>query len=218
MTRLYRQFSVLCVIVVLLCALGCSVFRNGKTEGELAVRQAQAEAVRDPKSLGVVSIDGIVLPPGARMHVVTVMVDEGRPWGEAVIAAGPDTRANSYIHKVGDQCPPTVGATPKMRTIYFINFGKDTMGDDNIAWGKTQKLHPETPRAVFAVAEHNPNLDETLGMEGCMEVVSLKECSFGGGRRASRAWWNDTECGASLDDFGSMCRGSYSWFAFSREE
>lgn len=165
----------------------------------------------------IVTTDGIALPPGARMHIVTVMVDESRPWDEAVNAAGPNTGADWNIRKVGDQYPPTLGATPKMRVIYLVNFGKDTMGDDNIAWGKSQKLRPETPRAVFAVTEHNSDLDEVFGMEGCMAVTSLEECSFGGSRRAPSAWWDGTERKAGLGNFGNAWDGS-AWFAFSREE
>jgi len=92
------------------------------------------EAYGDPKRLGaeftrflqnggrmvVVTTDGIVLPPGARMHIVTVMVDESRPWDEAVNGGGPNTPANYDIRKVGDQYPPTAGATPKMRVIYLL--------------------------------------------------------------------------------------------------
>ena len=90
------------------------------------------------------------------------------------------------------------------------------MGDDNIAWGKTQRLHPETPRGVFAVVESNPTLDQILGMKGCMAIVSLKECSFGGYRRAPVAWWSGTEREAVLGDFVSVWDGVF-WFAFFRE-
>lgn len=176
------------------------------------------EVFRKMIGLGPLMVEGILVPKGGRIHVVHVLVDESIPWNDAVNDAGPNTLANYDIRKVGDQYPPKAGATPKMRVIYLINFGKgkNTMGDDNIAWGKTQKLRLESPRAVFAIAKDNPTLDEVLGMKGCMAVVSLEESSFEGYRRAPSAWWCGTGREARLGYFVNVWHGDH-WFAFSRE-
>ena len=57
--ELYRQLSVLCVVAVFFGAPGCAVFWNGETQGDFAMKRAQADAVRAysrqyrPDNLGV---------------------------------------------------------------------------------------------------------------------------------------------------------------------
>ena len=48
----------------------------------------------------VVITDGIIAPQSGKILIVTVPVNESRPWGDAVNAAGPNTGRDGDIWKV----------------------------------------------------------------------------------------------------------------------
>lgn len=187
------------------------------------------EVLRDPIALGreatrllqnrgrvmVVTTDGIILPPGGKVHIVSVPVDESRDWKDVVKAAGPNTGKGWDVWKMGEQYPPVVGATLNFQQIILVNFGKDTRSEDNLAWAKAQKLKPISPRAALAIGEHCPTLNKNLGLE-YMAVVSLVPCSFGGERRFVYSWWSRSERKAARHRFGSGWDGDC-WFGFARE-
>ena len=161
----------------------------------------------------IVSTDGITAPKGGKIHIVSVQVDESRAWKDAVSAAGPNTGRDWDIWKVGNQYPPT--AIRSSRQVILVNFGKYMQSEDVLAWGRTQNLRPASPRSVFAIGEHCPNLNRELVMD-YMAVVSLVPCSFEGERRVTNVWWSRSGRKSYLRWFGSGW-SVYDWFAFVRE-
>lgn len=153
-------------------------------------------------------------PEGGRIHIVRVPVNPGREWQEAVNAAGPDTGKDWDIRKVADKYPPQTGVTEE-REIILVNFGKSVSSQYALDWAKPLGLRPEKPHGIFAVGEHQSNLNEELSMP-YMAVISLDECSFGGGRRVPYVWWRGSERLAYLYWFDRGWGGTR-WFAFVRE-
>ena len=151
-------------------------------------------------------------PEGGRIHVVRVPVNPGREWQEAVNTAGPDTGKDWDIRKVAGLYPPQQGETSE-KEIILVNFGKSS-SQHALDWAKPLGLRPVAPRGIFAVGEHQPKLNEELGMP-YMAVVSLEECSFEGRRHVPYVWWNESGRRAHLDWFGSDWNDDY-WVAFSR--
>jgi len=157
----------------------------------------------------------IMPPPGGNIHIVSVLVDESRPWNEAVRAAGPNTPTDSDVWKVGDQYPVKAKALAKNQDVILVNFGKHVSSEHALKWGKEQKLVPAISRVCFAVGEQHSKLNDQLAMP-YMAVVSLVTCSFGGTQRVTRVWFNETGRGAYLGWFG-IDWNDYDWFAFVRE-
>lgn len=157
----------------------------------------------------------VVAPKGGRIHVVRVPVDPAREWQEAINAAGPDTPANYDVRKVGHLYSQQTGAVVE-REIILVNFGKTIPnGQYALDWAKPLGLMPVSPRAVFAIGEHRPQLNTELGMS-YMAVVSLEQCSFEGSRQVPFAWWSASKREAYLGWFDDGWVG-YCWFAFVRE-
>ncbi|MDP3901840.1 MAG: hypothetical protein Q8Q37_02615 [bacterium] len=160
-----------------------------------------------------VTIDDIIVPQGGQTYDLSVTVDESRNWREAINTAGPDTSSNNNVWRVGDWYPTqNVNGTQQ---IVLVNFGKIMTSQGVLDWAKTNHLRPASPRVVFAVGEHQPKLDKTLGMNP-MAIVSLQDCSFGGCRRVCFVWWYASLRRVGLVwldyDWGDCC-----WFAFVRE-
>ncbi len=165
----------------------------------------------------------ITPPPGGRIHLLTVSVNESRPWKEAVCAAGPNTEADSEVWRVGDwrigdQYPPMVRATEEPCEVILVNFGprSSTSSRQALAWGRAQRLCPASPRTIFAIGEHSPMLRRNLAVNR-LAVVSLKPCSFEGGQRVPGVWGCGSKRGASLYWFTDEWYAD-DWFAFVREE
>lgn len=154
-------------------------------------------------------------PNGGRIYILTIPVDGNRDWKAAVEAVGPDTGRNWSIWNVGDQYPPENRAG--LREIILASFGPGswTTGPQAVEWGQTHNLHPETPRAVFAVAEYRPLLYRELGAEA-IGIVSTTPCSFEGLVQIPYVWLRGAERSADLDRFGHDWHDHY-WFAFGRE-
>lgn len=161
----------------------------------------------------VASTDGVVRPQDGKILIVTVPVNESRPWEDAISAAGPNTGRGWDIWKVGDQYPPIAGATRGLQQIFLANFGKFTRSEGNLIWAKEQHLRPASPRAVFAIGEHCPYLNLAMNP---IAVVSLVPFSSRGKQHVPSVWWDGAERGASLDWFGSDWDDD-DWFAFVRE-
>lgn len=167
-----------------------------------------------PLSLAVtiITADEIIAPKGGKIHVVSVPVNESRAWKDAVSVAGPNTGRDWDIWRVGDQYPPMVGATQGLQQVILVNFGKYMRSKDVLVWSKTQNLRPASPRSVFAIGDHCPNLNRDLAMD-YMAVISLVPSSFGGRRQVPDVWWGRSERGACLgwfdDEWDVHC-----WFAF----
>ena len=163
----------------------------------------------------IVSTDGIIAPKGGKIHIVSALVDESRAWEDAVSAAGPNTDRDWDVWKVSDQYPPMVGATQDLQQVILVNFGKYMRSKDVLAWGKTQNLHPSSPRSVFAIGKRCPNLNRDLAID-YMAVVSLISCSFEGRRQVPSFWWFKSKRKAYLCWFDGGWY-EYCWFAFVRE-
>ncbi len=157
----------------------------------------------------------LVAPDGGRIHIVRVPVNPSREWQEAINAAGPNTPSNYDVRKVADKYPSQAGAI-EGKEVILINFGR-TISDTQVAvdWAKQYKLRPASPRPVFAIGEHKPQLHRELGTNS-MAVVSPDECTFGGGRQVCSVWWSDASRDCDLDwcayEWLADC-----WFAFVRE-
>ena len=157
----------------------------------------------------------LVAPDGGRIHVLRVPVNPTREWQEAINAAGPNTPSNYDVRKVADKYPPQDGVVEE-KEIILVNFGK-TISDTRVAveWGKQHGLRPASPRPVFAIGEHKPQLHRELGVNA-MAVVSPEECSFDVVRRVCIVWWSDADRHCNLRWFGHEW-SAYYWFAFVRE-
>lgn len=179
------------------------------SKGKLPMERIITEVSREIRRKTV-----IAPPEGGKIHIVSVFVDEARPWDQAVRTADPNTPESYAVWKVGDQYPPQQFKNDQ--EIILVNFGKYISSEDVIEWGRGQKLRPATPRSCFAVGEHILNLHTDLGVE-YMAVVSLVQCSFGGSQRVCGVWRGRSGRGVGLCWFGSDWSGSY-WFAFVREQ
>lgn len=161
----------------------------------------------------VVHTGGIIPPEGGKIIILTVPVNESRPWKDAVKAAGPNTGHDWDIWKMGEQYPPVAGAVPRLEQIFLANFGKYTQSDENLIWAKEQHLVPVSPRGVLAIGKHCPYLN--IAMDP-MAVVSLQKCSFGGELNAAGVWFGGSERWAGRswfdDEWSVSC-----WFALVRE-
>ncbi len=196
-----------------------------------AISSEQAKAAyADPTRLGseftrfmqnsgrvtVMMTDGIIPPPGGRIQILSVPVDESKPWKDAVKLAGPNTDRDWEIWKVGDQYPSLPGSRLSLKQVVLANFGRVIeSGEEAVVWGREQKLVPHTPRAIFSVSEHYPELNRHLDVES-MAVVSLKQFSCGGVQCAPYVWFNGSKRGAGILRFAGRWFGR-DWFAFVRE-
>lgn len=151
----------------------------------------------------------IIPPPGARLHLLRVKWDKGRPWPEAINAAGSSN--TPLIYRMGDQYPPEEGVGKEV--IFLLNFPHGNDGwSMAIAWAEQSSLECTDPRQVFAIGEHHPNLHRKLG-SNLMWVVATKHSSFACAHQACFVRWCGSEHWvdfARLDAFG----GPTSWFAF----
>ncbi len=158
----------------------------------------------------------ILPPPGGRIHVIRIPVVLDRPWNEAVKAAGPNIPEGHYnIWEVGDLYVPR-GAGAKEKKFVLVNFGPDG-GSKEAAekWAEGYNLKGTTPRDVFAIGEHKPDLRRELGMDP-MYVVSTEEGSFAGFCFVCCVWWRGAVRLAGLYSTESVGCPDV-WVAFSRE-
>lgn len=159
-------------------------------------------------------MEGLANAHGARIHIVRSWVRQGRPWDEAINAAGPNTPVDYSVRKVGSLYLPT-GTIEEEQEHVLLNYLKgDGSWDKALALGKKAKLLPTVPREVFAHGEQHPYLHHLLGINE-MYVIATTECTFEGGRRACFVWWDGSGCEARLDCVGYF--GSVAgWFAFRK--
>lgn len=152
-----------------------------------------------------------------KTRAVEVLVDESRLWDEAVRSAGPDTRDEYLIWKVGVHYPARVGGVKSPRQIVLANFGNFKIDeDDALLWAREQGLSPASPRACFAVGEQHLGLLAELAAPAAA-LVSLESCSFQNEERICIIWWDRTKrevCSFPARNWwGPAC-----WFVFVREE
>jgi hypothetical protein len=138
-------------------------------------------------------------------------VTYGRPWVETVQAAGPNTYEDSDVWKVGDLYPTTLQGVVVVDGITLYNFGKYVESEDVETFFEEEGMETVNPHEVLAVAEKNPTLHTTLGLD-YMGAVSLQKCSFEGGSRVVCAWFDGSGRGGGLSWFGGGW-GSDVWFA-----
>ncbi|MDO8624412.1 MAG: hypothetical protein Q7R54_03595 [bacterium] len=159
----------------------------------------------------------IIAPADGRVHIVRIIVDESVELNTAIDAGFPNTPSNCDIRKVADQYPAQKGAKPRGREIILVNFGNDMLNTDlAVAWGKENKLVKASPRAVFRLGSHKPQLHTELGQQ-VLVVASLEECNFSGYRHVPGGWWRGGKRKAYLDWPGGRW-DDFCWFAFVREE
>ena len=164
----------------------------------------------------VMMTDGIIPPPGGRIQILTAVVDESRSWEDAVKAAGPDTGRDWDIWKVGGKYPPRPRAKPSLKHVVLCNFGKIIEScEEALTWGKEQKLKPVTPRVVFSISEHYPDLDQYLGIRD-MDMLALQKCLCDGFQCVTYICFEDSRRKAIIDRF-DINQSSYNWFVFEHE-
>lgn len=167
--------------------------------------------------ISTAQVTGIIAPEGGRLYRACVLVDESMDWDAAIDAGFPNTPSNYDVRKVGDLYSPKSGIKPAKRKMILVNFGKDIPNVDiALTWGKERKLIPASPRSIWALGKHKPQLHTELGQD-VLVVASLKECMFSGSRRVPYGWWHGAERGAFLfwpgGGWDVRC-----WFAFVCEE
>lgn len=166
--------------------------------------------------VSAVPVAEIVAPEGGRLHTVCIPVDESVNWNTAVSAGFPNTPSNYDVWKVGDQYPPRPRVVSVKREIILINFGKEISNADiAFAWGKEHKLISASPRSIWALGKHKPQLNTELE-QNVLAVASLEECAFSGDRRVPCGWWGGGERRAFLD-LPDHRWYDHCWFAFVRE-
>ena len=164
--------------------------------------------------MGIAEEIKLIPPKGGRIHIVRVPVQLDRDWQEAINAAGPYTPDNYNVRKVGDQYPAGQGTLGT--EIILMNFGqKGGNWEKALAWAKKYGLKRTSPRHVFAIGEHKPQLHHELGMDS-MYVAGTEDCVFESDRRACGVWWSGSrrECRLVWLRF---CGRSGGWFGFLRE-
>ena len=155
-------------------------------------------------------------PEGGRIEILRVSVQMDRDWQQAINAAGPKTLNNCNVREVGDQYPPAGQGTLETEII-LMNFGlKEGSWERALSWAKKHGLKRTSPRQVFSIGEHKPQLHHELGMR-LMYVVATEDCTFGGRREACYVWWSVSGrlCGLYWLEYDGG--GSGGWFAFLRE-
>lgn len=191
------------------------IYRLGMPEGEMLIDQF-ASLIVGPRST-------VAPPSSGRIHVLSVPVDEARPWEEAVRAANPTVPSHDMaILWVGDQYPsqPVSPAPQPAREIVLVNFGNPFPIPTRMAivgWGERYRLRPATPRIILAVAEQYPNLNRDLEVVN-MNLVSLLVGHFLDENVVCAVVWLESERWIGLkaiifDDWNSV-----NWFPFTREE
>lgn len=186
---------------------------NEKRVGRVRFQKALDDG-RAASFLDDLKSDEILPPEGTRIHILRVKVKLDQPWQEAVNAAGPDTPSHYNVRKVGDLYVPT-GFGEEEQEHVLLNFpAGDGSWDKALMWAETKGLKRTVPREVFAIGKQYPELHRTLGINS-LYIVSTKECTFEGDRRACCVWWSDAGREACLfwvSDFG----GAGAWFAFRK--
>jgi hypothetical protein len=175
-----------------------------------------ATGAPDVVVFAIVTTDVVIPPEGGKIEILSVQANDSRSWEDAVSAAGPNTGRDWDIWRVGDFYPPMAGATEGLQEIILVNFGGGgyMRSEEILAWAKSQRLIPGSPRKVFAVGESCPSLHWDLGTD-VMSLVSLVPCSFEGRRRVPSVWWYGSLRQADLRWFAYGWY-AYNWFAFIR--
>ncbi|MDD3531037.1 MAG: hypothetical protein PHV99_00355 [Candidatus Pacebacteria bacterium] len=160
---------------------------------------------------------GLVIPEGGRVFIIRdVVVDESAAWDEAIKVGFPNTPDSYNVWEIGEHYPPIPDAKPRKRDLILLNFG-GVISDIALAlaWGKRNNLPPASPREVFALGSHAPELNKRLDQNE-MRVVSPIECTFFGLRYVPDGWWS----GAAREADLVWVDGGFDdhlWFGFSRE-
>lgn len=167
-------------------------------------------------------------PDGGRIHIVSVWVDESRPWDEALTDGCHETsfpKALDYLKKFDYLFPSCDIRGP--RDIFLVNFGREIRNEESLAWAWENDLIPVTPRAVLAIMQNNGKaIRQDLGPSQRKEeefvgyymgdIVSLDVTAFNGTPRVFYVWWNEHE---GVNAEMRSVRGAWkldTWFALAR--
>ncbi|MBI1957417.1 MAG: hypothetical protein HYS44_03105 [Candidatus Niyogibacteria bacterium] len=162
----------------------------------------------------VVVTDGIKPPKGGRVEILTVVVDESKPWEDAIRAAAPETTPDYSIWKQADRYPAYKDSIRKLMRVVLVNFGSGTHISDALKWGKNKSLHPVSPRTIFAIGKHYPMLYEFFGMDQVAIITGSVETG-----RCIDVWIERSRRAAHDGTLKEGERPWYDfyWFAFTRE-
>jgi len=187
--------------------------------------------LRNGAQITSLSIDGVLVPMGARIYTLQVLVDESLQWHSAVAGAGPDTSGHEHVWSVGGQYPATVSMAqrsyfvgdlvlpwPEPVNVLLINFRRRIHSAEAVAWGAAHNLVPLTPRTCFVIGKQFPGLDADLGgRERQAVILSVTPCILHEGYQwIPMMWWNKTMQGAGLLEFDYVWEGDKNyWFGFT---
>ena len=161
-------------------------------------------------------VDGIMVPSGARIHWMSVMVDESLQWHTAVAQAGPNTAGWENIWSVGAQFPSVPDAVPAMRDVLLVNFQRRIHTDEILAWAREHKLVPITPRTCFVIGKEYFELYLNLaGGSDYMCVLSLIPSVLNDMTWTPVEWWNKVRRGAGMQSFNRVWDAEGNWFGFT---
>ena len=171
----------------------------------------------------------LVPPSGGRVEIVRVSVQTDRDWQKAINAAGLNTPDDHNVRVGGKYL---AGQGTLETEIILMNFGqKGCCWDRGMDWAKENGLKRTSPRHVFAVTEHRPQLHRELGMNPMYVVATVATASqcvshsmygdYGNDYVACGIWrsgWFGTRCDFFLywwflEKYGD----SKNWLAFLRE-
>ncbi len=132
---------------------------------------------------------GLTIPKDGRVYPlnVPIVVDESLLWKDAIEAVGENARFSDektaptdYVWEVGEKYPAKEDAKPVPKNVILVCFGQSSnspawMKKATAAWAKENCCSSASPRTVFAIAEHLPDLRDKLSC--CARVVSPWTCS-----------------------------------------
>jgi hypothetical protein len=131
----------------------------------------------------------LTAPVWGRIHCVgNVPVRLDQDWQTAINEAGPDTPSDYVVRQVGHLYPST-GTGIVSTNLVLVNLNGDHY-QDALVWAKQFGLSPASPRHVFALAKHHPNLPAELGMVDPCYIVSPQEVNFRGSARVCGVWFS----------------------------
>ncbi len=137
----------------------------------------------------------ILEPPyGYLLYSLTVPVNYDEKWESAILKAGPRTKhlaCMEALKEIESQQPPQHGEE-QIEIVLFCSY--KGRGDWGLAclWAVQSGLQRTSPREVFAIGEHHPDLSETLYSPETLTIQPSFEFTLQGHWQVCKLVWRDT--------------------------
>jgi len=154
---------------------------------------------------------------GNAVFVDDVPVCLHRDWSEAINETGSDTPDSHIVHRMGHLYPPTGWGVIRANFVLVSNqYSCLWMALD---WAKQYGLSPASPRHVFALARHKPNLHHEMLKIDPAYVASPIEQEFWNLDRLCGVWFHggSRRADAKSSGYSHGADGAHDWLAFLRE-